>query len=66
LNLFAGNDVHTHACGVGVGAKQKPENIVPANDTLFTSGTLGRYSNTLNSVIENRSVRRPDSEVMAD
>ena len=66
LNLFAGNDVHTHACGVGLGARQKPESIVPANDTLFSSGTLGRYSNTLNSVMENRSVRRPESEVMAD
>jgi NADH-quinone oxidoreductase subunit G len=31
-----------------------PETIVPANDILFTSGTLGRYSNTLNSVMENR------------
>jgi len=39
--------------------------IVPANDTLFTSGTLGRYSKTLNNVIENR--RAPsDKEVMAD
>ena len=27
---------------------------VIANDILFTSGTLGRYSNTLNSVMENR------------
>ena len=29
--------------------------MLPANDTLFTSGTLGRYSKTLNSVIENRT-----------
>ena len=53
-------------CGAGTGAQQRPEDIVPANDTLFSSGTLGRYSNTLNSVIESRNVRRPDSEVMAD
>ncbi len=25
---------------------------MPANDTLFTSGTLGRFSTTLNTVIE--------------
>ncbi len=66
LNLLSGNDVHTHACGAGAGASQDPENIVPANDSLFSSGTLGRYSTTLNSVMENRSVRKPDSEVMAD
>lgn len=66
LNLLSGNDVHTHACGTGAGASQDPQNIVPANDSLFSSGTLGRYSTTLNSVMENRSVRKPDSEVMAD
>ena len=55
LNLLAGNDVHTHAIGKGRGSlNSAPETIVPANDILFTSGTLGRYSNTLNSVMENR------------
>jgi NADH-quinone oxidoreductase subunit G len=55
LNLFAGNDVHTHAIGKGKGSlTSAPETIVPANDILFTSGTLGRYSNTLSSVMENR------------
>jgi len=55
LNLLAGNDVHTHAVGKGKGSlNSAPETIVPANDILFTSGTLGRYSNTLNSVMENR------------
>jgi hypothetical protein len=28
---------------------------VPAHDDLFSSGTLGRYSKTLNSVIENKA-----------
>jgi len=55
LNLLAGNDVHTNAVGKGKGSlNSAPETIVPANDILFTSGTLGRYSNTLNSVIEQR------------
>src|SRR3954462_54204 len=55
LNLLAGNDVHTSAIGRGKGSlNSAPETILPANDILFTSGTLGRYSNTLNSVIEQR------------
>jgi NADH-quinone oxidoreductase subunit G len=29
-----------------------PGSIASSGDTLFTSGTLGRYSNVLNSVIE--------------
>jgi NADH-quinone oxidoreductase subunit G len=66
LGLLAGNDQHTTAAershaGAGDGLVQ----IVPANDTLFTSGTLGRYSKTLNDVLENR--RAPSNkEVMAD
>jgi NADH-quinone oxidoreductase subunit G len=66
LNLFAGGDVHTLAPEhSSVSQPASPETIVPANDTLFTSGTLGRYSNTLNSVIENR--RAPaEAEIPAD
>ncbi|HKD15408.1 MAG TPA: molybdopterin-dependent oxidoreductase [Candidatus Angelobacter sp.] len=67
LGLVAGNDQHIMAAekssaGPGNGLVQ----IMPANDTLFTSGTLGLYSRVLNSVIENRSAHRDDSEVMAD
>ena len=51
MNLLAGNDQHTTLSGPG--AIHNPDLIVPANDDLFSSGTLGRYSNTLNSVIEN-------------
>ena len=64
LNLLSGSDVHTLACGEGKGSQQKPELIWPSNDTLFTSGTLGRYSNTLNSVMESHGTKH--SEVMAD
>ena len=45
----------------------KPESpvvISPANDSLFTSGTLGRYSRTLKSVIESHEVK--PAEVAAD
>jgi NADH-quinone oxidoreductase subunit G len=45
---------------------QDPELIVPAQDNLFSSGTLGRYSRTLNSVIENRQKQPTEAEVAAD
>jgi NADH-quinone oxidoreductase subunit G len=64
INLLAGNDQHTNLSGSGPGAVHKPELIVPANDDLFSSGTLGRYSKTLNTVMENR--HRQPSEVAAD
>jgi NADH-quinone oxidoreductase chain G len=54
-NLLAGNDQHLEIAESGGGAMQSPELIVPANDDLFSSGTLGRYSKTLNSVYENKS-----------
>jgi NADH-quinone oxidoreductase subunit G len=43
---------------------QDPALIVPANDNLFTSGTLGRYSKALNSVMESRE--HPATEIAAD
>jgi len=55
LDLVAGNDEHTAIEAMGPGARQNPELIVPVNNTLFTSGTLGRYSNALNSVMENKN-----------
>ncbi len=64
-NLLAGNDQHTNLADSGAGAQHDPGLIAPANDTLFTSGTLGRYSRALNSVIENRQ-KQPAEEVAAD
>jgi NADH-quinone oxidoreductase subunit G len=63
INLLAGNDQHLEIAESGVSLVQPPELIVPANDDLFSSGTLGRYSKTLNSVYENKSA---ESEVAAD
>jgi len=70
LNLTAGNDAHT-ALPDGPWLHAIPshaELIVPAEDTLFTSGTLGRYSKTLNSIIENplRQIPADKNEVAAD
>jgi NADH-quinone oxidoreductase subunit G len=55
VNLLAGNDQHLEISDSGASLVQAPELIVPAHDDLFSSGTLGRYSKTLNSLIENKS-----------
>jgi NADH-quinone oxidoreductase subunit G len=58
INLFAGNDVHTEPASPGfvpVSALISPDLIVPAHDTLFTSGTLGRYSPALKQLEEHQS-----------
>ena len=65
MNLLAGNDQHTTLTGAS-GALQDPELVVPAHDGLFSSGTLGRYSRTLNAVIENRDPKPAESDVAAD
>ncbi len=65
VELMAGNDQHTSISQMGPGAIQNPALIVPANNNLFSSGTLGRYSRTLNSVMENKNPE-PAEEVPAD
>jgi NADH-quinone oxidoreductase subunit G len=55
IDLLAGNDQHTSIEAMGPGTKQNAAEIVPADNNLFSSGTLGRYSNTLNSVMENKA-----------
>jgi NADH-quinone oxidoreductase subunit G len=64
VNLLAGNSEHTSLTDSGTGTAHNPESIAPANDTLFTSGTLGRYSHALKSVMESREAKH--SEVAAD
>ena len=66
MNLLAGNDQHTTLVGSASGAAQSPQLIVPANDNLFSSGTLGRYSRALNSVMENRNRQPAETEVAVD
>ncbi|MFZ1918980.1 MAG: NADH-quinone oxidoreductase subunit NuoG [Terriglobales bacterium] len=62
-NLLAGNDQHLEIAASGASSAHDPKLIAPANDDLFSSGTLGRYSKALNSVMENKSA---DTEVAAD
>ena len=63
-NLLSGMDQHTTIGGPGI--LQNPELIVPADDDLFTSGTLGRYSQALNAVLENQRRKPVETEVAAD
>jgi NADH-quinone oxidoreductase subunit G len=58
-NLYAGNAVQTEV-GAGPGfvpvsALHGSDLIVPAHDTLFTSGTLGRYSTALRELEKHQS-----------
>jgi NADH-quinone oxidoreductase subunit G len=64
INLFAGNDVHTALASPGfVPASElaSPGLIVPAHDTLFTSGTLGRFSPALRQLEEHQSKELAES-----
>jgi NADH-quinone oxidoreductase subunit G len=64
MNLLAGNGQHTSLAQAGPGVAHRQESIAPANDNLFRSGTLGRYSRALKSVIESHEVN--PVEVAAD
>ncbi len=66
MDLLAGNAQHTALPAGKAGALHDPKLIVPADNNLFSSGTLGRYSRTLNSVIENRHKKPEELEVAAD
>ena len=57
VNLFSGNDVHTEPGFVPVSAltAPRPDLVNPAHDGLFTSGTLGNYSNFLRDLLEFQS-----------
>ncbi|MFZ3212549.1 MAG: molybdopterin-dependent oxidoreductase [Terriglobales bacterium] len=67
LELLSGNDVHTRTAGQAPGKAEADRSLVPSNDNLFTSGTLGRYSHVLNKVIENRlGLPNEKKEVAAD
>ena len=63
FNLFAGNDVHTDLASPGfvpVSAisghtSNESDLIFPSHDTLFTSGTLGRYSQALRQLAQHQT-----------
>jgi NADH-quinone oxidoreductase subunit G len=58
INLFTGNDVHTEPASPGfvpAAALASPDLVIPAHDTLFTSGTLGRFSPALKQLEEHQA-----------
>jgi len=66
LNLLAGQDVHSQLVQItGAMGMGDPALIMPANDSLFTSGTLGKFSETLNTVYERYNPPH-DLEIAAD
>ena len=66
LQLLSGNDQHLspaaapvkNAAGL-VQISSRRDLVLPANDTLFTSGTLGRYSAMLTDLQQNDAGRPP-------
>ena len=65
LDLIAGNPQRTELVQIeSTEISSHPELVAPAGNTLFTSGTLGRYSATLNSVVENH--RKTSEPIVAD
>ena len=66
FELLSGGDKPMRADLVQIeSAGERADLILPSNETLFTSGTLGRYSNILHSVLESRKTPRP-AEAAAD
>jgi NADH-quinone oxidoreductase subunit G len=61
LQLLSGNDQHLQPAApaslVQIGSRR--DLVLPANDSLFTSGTLGRYSAMLSDLQHNESLRPP-------
>jgi NADH-quinone oxidoreductase subunit G len=57
INLFGGNDVRTEPGFVPIAALKKaaPGLVAPAHDSLFTSGTLGRYSPALKELEQHQA-----------
>jgi NADH-quinone oxidoreductase subunit G len=70
LQLLSGNDQHLSPAATAITGdaglvqiSNRRDLVLPANDTLFTSGTLGRYSAMLSDLQQNearRGVPQPD------
>ncbi len=66
FELLSGGDKPMRADLVQIeSAAERADLVLPSNDTLFSSGTLGRYSKILHSVLESRKTPHP-TEAAAD
>jgi NADH-quinone oxidoreductase subunit G len=67
LNLLTGNDEHLKSELVQIDASTVRRDLVlPSNDMLYTSGTLGRYSAKLTEVVETHTILMKPAEAAAD
>jgi NADH-quinone oxidoreductase subunit G len=67
LNLLAGNDEHLKSELVQIETTVSRRDLVlPANDGLYTSGTLGRYSAKLAEVVASHTTLSATAEAAAD
>ena len=70
LNLLTGNDEHLKSELVqidpGAVSAGRRDLVLPANDALYTSGTLGRYSAKLEEVVASHSILMKPAETAAD
>ena len=65
LNLLLGNDEHLKSELVQIDSgTQRRDLVLPANDRLYTSGTLGHYSAKLAEVVASRTIT--SAETAAD
>jgi NADH-quinone oxidoreductase subunit G len=60
LELLAGSDQHANSGLVQIThASDRRDLVLPAEDNLYTSGTLGRYSDILKAVVETHTTPKP-------
>ena len=58
--LLSGEAIQTQFLAGPVPHRSRPDLIASSNDTLFTSGSLGRYCQALNSVREAKLRKNPE------
>jgi NADH-quinone oxidoreductase subunit G len=67
LNLLVGNDEHLKSELVQIApTSDRRDLVLPSNDALYTSGTLGNYSAKLKEVVESHTILVKPAETAAD
>jgi NADH-quinone oxidoreductase subunit G len=69
LNLLTGNDEHLKSDLVQIvpaATTGRGDLVLPANDALYTSGTLGRFSAKLDEVVQSHTILMKPAETAAD
>jgi NADH-quinone oxidoreductase subunit G len=62
FSLLSGSDVQTNLVQIENPPAARRDLVFPSNDTLFTSGTLGRYCGKLHEVLESHEDSYPGSQ----